>query len=306
MSRSKQDQKQRSEMRVVVCPLVSRDVPKAIRSVNSIRSMMPTTEVQFSVVAIINSLNNEFIDEFKTWCEQESVQYEITPSKGTPSTGKNECLKFFRKSDYDGMCMVDGDDMYYPSAGLQIERHLLHHPGTDLLIVKPSDRMDNNQDSTKITDNVYASCWGDNIFQLPYTYGPKKHDLFENRWAAHNLGGHVFYSKRFVELVEYDEEQLLGEDLLLEFRALKLHQERKICFWLSFASDVQFLDRTGDSNIQSVKNDTDGDLYYNRLLEKISSFIDINRSSFNELPCEFPEMIFGFPEKLAWIAKQVL
>lgn len=295
-------------MKIVICPLVSRDVPKAIRAVNSIRNMMATTEIEFSVVAIINSLNEDFIQEFRKWCHQESVQYKITPSKGTPAAGKNQCLKFFRESQcYDGMCMVDGDDMYYPSAGLQIERHLKHHPGTDLLIVKPSDQINNhNENSIRITNDVYACCWGDNIFPLPYTYGPAKHDMFKTREAARNLGGHVFYSRKFVDMLEYDEDQLLGEDLLLEFEALKLHQEGKICFWLSFASDVQFLDRTGETNIQAVKNDTDGERYYNRLVEKITSILDPNRSSFNELPVEFPKIIFTHAEKLAWIAQQVL
>lgn len=294
-------------MKVVVCPLVSRDVPKAIRAVNSIRNMMPTTEVEFSVVAIINSLNTSFISEFREWCDQESVQYKITPSKGTPAAGKNQCLKFFRESQYDGMCMVDGDDLYYPSAGLQIERHLKHHPGTDLLIVKPSDQINNySHNSVQITDNVHACCWGDNIFPLPYTYGPAQHDMFTIRGAAHNLGGHVFYSRKFAETLSYDEDQLLGEDLLLEFEALKLHQEGKLCFWLSFASDVQFLDRTGETNIQAVKNDTDGELYYNRLVEKVTAILDPARSSFNELPVEFPKIIFGHAEKIAWIAQQVI
>lgn len=290
--------------KLVVCPLVSRDVPKAIRAVNSIRNMIATTEVEFSVVAIINSLNDNFINDFSKWCEQESVQYKITPSKGTPAAGKNQCLKFFRESKYDGMCMVDGDDLYYPTAGLQIERHLKHHPGTDLLIVKPSDQINNNShNSVKITENAHACCWGDNVFPLPYTYGPAQHDMFANRSAAHNLGGHVFYSRKFSDSLTYDEDQLLGEDLLLEFEALKLHQDGKLCFWLSFASDVQFLDRTGESNIQAVKNETDGEFYYNRLVEKVTAILDPARSSFNELPVEFPKMIFSHAEKIKWITK---
>lgn len=294
-------------MKIVVCPLVSRDLPKAIRAVNSIRNMIATTKVQFSVVAIINSLNEMFIKEFSEWCNQESVEYKITPSKGTPAAGKNQCLKFFRESEYDGLCMLDGDDISYPTAGLQIERHLEHHPGTDLLIVKPSDQINHSDvNSIQVADNIYACCWGSNACVLPYNYGPAEHPMFSRRECASNLGGHVFYSRKLVELIEYDEEQLLGEDLLFEFEALKLHQLGKICFWLSFATDVQFLDRTGESNIQSMRNESDGEIYYNRLVEKVLSIVDKERSSFNELPVEFPPIIFSHAEKIEWTKQQIV
>lgn len=288
-------------MNIVVCPLVSRDLPKAVRSVSSALNMMPTTTHHFSVVPIVNSKNQKFIDEFSMWCESANITFQITESHGTPSKGKNECLNFFRNSSFDGMCMLDGDDMCYPSASLQIERHLNHHPNTDVLIVKPSDQIVSHECGTHIKDNIYAVCWGTNDVQMNYKYGPAKHELFENRHAASNLGGHVFYSKKLVELVSYDEQQLLGEDLLMEFEMLKLHQEGKISFWLSFATDVQFLDRTNNENIQSQKNDSDGEYYFNRLTEKVKLFLNIERSSFNELPVEFPPLIMSYLSKIQWI-----
>lgn len=294
-------------MKIVICPLVSRDVPKATRAVNSIRNLFQTETIQFELVAIVNSLNEEFVKEFTTWCQKEGVEYRITISKGTPAAGKNQCLEFFRTSEYDGMCMLDGDDMYYPTASQQIERHLLHHPGTDLLIVKPSDQVISCQpDEANIGTNIKATCWSDNIVLMNYLYGPTQHSLFKDRFTATNLGGHVFYSRKFANIMKYDEEQILGEDLLLEFEALKLHQQRKICFWLSFASDVQFLDRTETNNIQSERNQEDGDFYYDRLVQKINTFLNINRSSFNELPVEFPEMIFSYNEKIEWIKQCLL
>ena len=293
-------------MKVAICPLVSRDLPKAIRAVNSIRNMLPTTQIKFEVVAIVNSLNDEFIYDFTLWCQREGVEYRVTPSKGTPAAGKNQCLRFLREStEYDGIGMLDGDDMYYPTAGLQIERHLLHHSGTDCLIVKPSDQISNNpENGVQVGDNVYACCWSDNIVALGYNYGPAKNSLIGNRFAASNLGGHVFYSKKLANLVEYDEDQLLGEDLLLELFMLKLHQQAKIAFWLSFATDVQFLDRTGNENVQSVELGK-SEACYNRIADLLPSILNPERSSFNELPVEFPDILFSYHQKIEWIKTQV-
>ena len=293
-------------MKIAICPLVSRDIPKAIRAVNSIRNMLPTSQIKFDVVAIINSLNQQFVDDFSKWCQQESVEYRVTVSKGTPAAGKNQCLKFLRESnEYDGIGMLDGDDMYYPTAGLQIERHLLHHPGTDCLIVKPSDQITNNANNGReIVDNVYACCWSNNLVSMGYHYGPGKNALINDRFAATNLGGHVFYSKKLANFVEYDEKQLLGEDLLLELFMLKLHQQAKISFWLSFASDVQFLDRTGNENVQSVEMQK-SEICYNRIADLLPTILNPERSSFNELPVEFPEILFSYDQKIEWIKTQI-
>lgn len=289
-------------MHNVICPLVSRDMHRAIRCVKSCLNQFPTT-MKFSVVPIINSLNEEFIKEFSDWCEKEKIDYRITPSKGTPSAGKNQVLKFFQNSEYDGLSMVDGDDMYYPSATQQIERHLNHHPGTDAIIVKPSDQIQSfmADNSIRVGEGEFAILWGTNTVPLGYIYGPTKHSLFSDRNTASNLGGHVFYSKKLVNLIQYDEKQLLGEDLLLEFELLRLHQESKICFWLSFASDVQFLDRTKQANIQSVRNESHGEIYFERLTEKIQEILNVERSSFNELPVEFPNIILDYNSKVNWL-----
>lgn len=69
-------------------------------------------------------------------------------------------------------------------------------------------------------------------------------------------------------------------------------------FLVEFCERRAILDRTGETNIQAVKNETDGEFYYNRLVEKVKSILDPARSSFNELPVEFPKIIFGHAEKL--------
>lgn len=220
-------------MKIAFCPLVSRDMDKAIRATNSCRNQFSTESIEIETVAIINSQNQEFVSQFSEWCEKENVKYKVTESNGTPSKGKNSVLDFLQNSEYDGLSLTDGDDLFYPTGAIQIEKHMRHHPGTDVLIVKPSDQVLNEQTngSNQIGENKYAVCWGMNIINLGYKYGPEKHDIFTlGHKAARNLGGHVFYSKKLSNMIRYDEEQLLGEDLLLEFNLLKLHQESKISF----------------------------------------------------------------------------
>ena len=293
-------------MKIALCPLVSRDLYKAIRATNSCRNQFPTESLEIETVAIVNSKNEQFIDEFCSWCENENVRYVITESNGTPSKGKNSVLNFLRNSEFDGVSMTDGDDLFYPTGLRQIEKHLQHHPTTDCLIVKPSDQVTNSKcdHTTEIKPNCYASCWGMNIVKLGYIYGAGKSHIFTHgHVAARNLGGHVFYSKKLSNLVAYDEEQLLGEDLLLEFNMLKLHQEGKICFWLSFASDVQMLDRTEQDSIQYTKNGSDGRFMFERLLQKVREILPEHRSSFEELPVQFPELLFQHEQKIEWLKK---
>lgn len=293
-------------MKIAMCPLVSRDLPKAIRATNSCRNQFPTEQFEIETVAIVNSKNQQFIDEFCSWCDSENVKYVITESNGTPSRGKNSVLEFLKNSNYDGVSMTDGDDLVYPTGAKQIERHILHHPGTDVLIVKPSDQVTSYESygCHEVKKGCYAVCWGMNIVKLGYKYGPSRCAIFDSgHTAARNLGGHVFYSKKVANLVQYDEEQLLGEDLLLEFNLLKLHQDRKICFWTSFASDVQMLDRTEQESVQYTRNGIDGVKSFERLLQKVREILPEDRSSFEELPVEFPELLFSHYEKIEWLKK---
>lgn len=61
-------------------------------------------------VVVINSLDNDFVDQASTYCQENSIEYHITESDGTPATGKNSVMRVFLESDNEYMVQVDGDD----------------------------------------------------------------------------------------------------------------------------------------------------------------------------------------------------
>lgn len=290
---------------LVMCPLVSRDMRRATRAVRACLGQLHLNHNRLSVVPVVNSRSEAFVGEFTEWCGIMGIPCHVSQSNGTPSKGKNEVLSFFLRSGHDGLVMLDGDDLLYPTAARQVERHIMQHGGTDLLIVKPSDQVVSHADSggMEFKDGMYALCWGTNEVKMGYPYGTKAHNIFtEGQAASRNNGGHVYYSRRLAESVRYDEGQLLGEDLLFEFEALRLHQAGKISFWLSFASDVQLLDRTSENEgIQSHNNHDAGTKNFQRLKLKVESMMEVGRSGFEELPVGFPEMLFDHPSKIAFI-----
>lgn len=58
--------------------------------------------------------NAQYLVDAEAWCISEGVEYYITDSDGTPSTGKNSVLALFLESDNDYMVLVDGDDFITP------------------------------------------------------------------------------------------------------------------------------------------------------------------------------------------------
>ncbi len=61
-------------------------------------------------VVVINSLDNDFIDQTSAYCRENSIEHYITESDGTPAMGKNSVMKLFLESDNEYMVQVDGDD----------------------------------------------------------------------------------------------------------------------------------------------------------------------------------------------------
>lgn len=290
---------------IALCPLVSRDIVRAIRSTVSAQEQYPTSQFKFVAHPVINSRNNEFIRDFSEWCEKHNIRYSVTESNGTPSKGKNELLRMLRNSDYYGVSLMDGDDFFYPVAAQQIERHLKHHGSADLIINKPMDRLFSRQvdRSVFLAPGQHGLLWGISEFKLSYNYGPGVHAIFEQGHSAStNLGHHTYYSRKVAELLRYDEDQLLGEDFLFEFYAMKQHQNGNLDFWCSMVSDIGVLDRTSDNqSIQNEHNDNKGRECFERLLKIAPTVVPQWRSSFDELPVQFAPLLMTHTQKVEFL-----
>ena len=84
-----------------------------------------TTLKPNETVVIINSLDPEYVIEATGFCTNNDIQYHITESDGTPSTGKNSLLDKFLESDNEYMVQVDGDDLITPY-GRNLYRTVAH------------------------------------------------------------------------------------------------------------------------------------------------------------------------------------
>jgi len=72
---------------------------------------------------VINTLNKKYEAEASQYCEQQGIEYAITESDGTATTGKNSVLDLFLESDNDYMVLIDGDDFLTPH-GVWVYNHI--------------------------------------------------------------------------------------------------------------------------------------------------------------------------------------
>ena len=87
--------------------LCSRNTRALSRHARKDRSGIPREDL----VIVLNTLDKDFKEEAIEWCDKNDVEYVVTESDGTPSTGKNSVLDLFLKSDNDYMVLIDGDDL---------------------------------------------------------------------------------------------------------------------------------------------------------------------------------------------------
>lgn len=87
-------------------------------------------------VVVINSLDNDFIDQASAYCQEMSIEYYVTESDGTAATGKNSVMKLFLESDNEYMVQVDGDDKI-TDYGYKAYKALSRHKNPpDLVVIR--------------------------------------------------------------------------------------------------------------------------------------------------------------------------
>ena len=114
------------------------------------------------MVVVINTLDDDYLNYAEEYCVENKLEYFITPSDGTPATGKNSVIKLFLESDNDYMVQIDGDDFITPR-GYRLYKSVAQHPTPpDMIVHYRQPRMTTGldleyithlcEDLTKITD----------------------------------------------------------------------------------------------------------------------------------------------------------
>lgn len=210
-------------------------------------------------VVVINSLNNDFIDQASAYCQKNSIEYYVTESNGKPAKGKNAVLKLFLESDNDYMVQVDGDDQitkygYDLYTGLAKSENApdivclknqwlasatefrIDENGEDKCVkynrYMPWVRTRNTHERMKNPfyhyDDIKVKHWPKDMWPTIYKWAQIRVKFEQFCWDFGNgsedmkeiFTRMVFYSRKAVELMKFDEKLVIGEDTF-EFLRMK-------------------------------------------------------------------------------------
>jgi hypothetical protein len=105
------------------------------RNLEDLKDHVKTVPFKDQVV-VINSQDDDFIDQASAYCQENSIEHYVTESDGTAATGKNSVMKLFLESDNEYMVQVDGDDQI-SEFGYQVYTDLAKKDDApDLVILK--------------------------------------------------------------------------------------------------------------------------------------------------------------------------
>jgi len=293
--------------KVLLSPLVSEDLPRSVRAIKSC-FIQQHHNLEFDVHVVINSQDNDFIIEIEKYCGDNKIQYTISESDGTPSTGKNSVFDVFKNSDCTHLSQLDGDDFFYPVFLLQVERHLKKYPTTDVLTTIPLDAIYDfyENGAIQLENSQYTVLWGTHYFCNYSWLGKMGRDPMADGISIPNYGRFVLYSKKITEMnFKYDKEIILGEDKKMHYDFLLAHQKDEISYWYTTSSDMWVCDKStnGIQKKYSSREDfPDNDIITTqKLQEYISETMIPNRSGPGELPIDYPPMYLIPDEKIKFL-----
>lgn len=297
------------EIKLLICPLVSSDISRAIRCIQTAFNQIDYT-IKYEVHPVINTVDNTFVREMASYCEKNKIKYVVTKSDGTPSTGKNTVFEYFMTTDFTHLTQLDGDDFFYPTFVKQIERHLKKYPNTDVMSTCPCDsifpRYEGNE--VALSSGNFGSLWGSNYvdYRANFVHG---RDALSDGISNPNYARLVLFSRRASESHRYDPEIIVGEDLKIHFDFLWAHQNDELSYWFTTASDMWIRDVTS-FGMQKKASSTivDGDYVilrrddmFHKVREHVLSRMDPNRTGPAEIPIDFAPLFFSHYQKVEFI-----
>jgi len=286
--------------KILLMLLTNHKLDKLTRLVKAVEDLIPEDSIEIKPLIVVNTLNDDYYNEVKN----AGFSFDVirTQSNGKPGKGKNSCRDLFLKSDADFMSQVDGDDWLYPTWAKSMAQHIHHYPNIDALGLHPVDyvttyRRGGHEFMVGPNDEFHAGVWGGSLFKRA-DHGPG-----EGHWVnqAHpmNLDRLILQSK-LSAVFKMDEDIPNGEDHLYSIQLLKQHQDRNLRYFITMSSDFYISDTTLDDSIQHVFPFAP---HIQTMKDEMLKLVHPNRSSQEELPVIFNELLISHPEKESYIKK---
>ena len=210
-------------MKLLVLILTSSKIELLKRALFSVKNQYKT-DLKYDIKIIVNTLNEKYYKKVLENIKDKNIEIIRTESNGSPGKGHNSCIKIFKeRSEYTHFAMLDGDDMYYPSAIQQFEKMLKKDPLLDLVHLLINDRVHfQNTDKfnykpLKFDYKLISSFrYNDNWWEIVNTQSP-----LINRIEDTKTPSRIILASRKIfnttNPIEYSEEMKLYDDMIAFF-----------------------------------------------------------------------------------------
>ena len=145
-------------VKIMIICLNSSQIHYTNRCINSIKNLRKVKDIDYDIWCNVNTLNENYYKEvLKEYNNDDKVKIIRTKSNGRPGRGHNSCFELFKKhNEYDYMLMIDGDDLYYPTALEQFSKYIkCKSDVVHLLINDKIGLINQNNKKTRYKDLLY-------------------------------------------------------------------------------------------------------------------------------------------------------
>lgn len=214
----------RDKIKLMIICLNSSKLHLTKRCINSIKDLRKVEWIEYDIWCNVNTLNNEYYKEIsKIYNKDNKVKVIRTKSNGRPGKGHQSCIQLYeeQKEKYDYMAMIDGDDMYYPSALIQFSKYIndynidiLHLLLNDYVSIGNKGRNVNKKYKNISYDFNLFSCFNEhkNFFKILKTVDIFKNPIYEGKTPSRIL----LVSNKIFKVnyeIKYSEEMKLYDDI---------------------------------------------------------------------------------------------
>jgi len=287
-------------MKLFITLLTHHNLPSLKRLVNSVENQYPESYLDVETVIVVNTLSDDYYQSVLN--ENFSLKVIRTESNGKCGLGKNSCRDLFLKSDADFLSQIDGDDIIYPTFLQSIAQHIKHYPNIDALGIAPSELLatyDTGGHSFRCGENdeFWGCVWGISLVKRP-DHGPGR-----GSWIDHPKPegfDRIILQSKLSAVIRMDEDITIGDDFIYSYQLLAEHQKRNLRYFITMSSDLYVTDRTFTNTIIHEYGHLP---YAEEMKTKAMQHVNINRSSLEELPVIFNDLLITHQEKAEFLKK---